>query len=51
MSDEDVAPAAKQNGKTRAVACMDKADPVFDKPIIFAIGNAPNALCALRTYQ
>jgi precorrin-8X/cobalt-precorrin-8 methylmutase len=48
MSDEDVALAAKQNGTTRAVACMDKAAGI-DKPIIFAIGNAPTAL--VRLYE
>ncbi len=48
MSDEDVAEAAKQNGTTRAVACMDKA-AALDKPLIFAIGNAPTAL--IRLYE
>lgn len=48
MSDEDVAEAAKQNGTTRAVACMDKA-AALDKPLIFAIGNAPTAL--VRLYE
>ena len=43
MSDEDVAATAKANGTTRATASMDKAAQL-DKPLIFAIGNAPTAL-------
>ncbi|MHC1723626.1 MAG: precorrin-8X methylmutase [Aminipila sp.] len=43
MSDEDVAKTAKENGTTRATASMDKAS-LLEKPIIFAIGNAPTAL-------
>ena len=48
MSDEDVAETAKKNGTTRATASMDKA-AVMDKPLIFAIGNAPTAL--VRLYE
>ena len=48
MADEDVAAAAKRNGTTRAVACMDKAAGI-DRPLIFAIGNAPTAL--IRLYE
>lgn len=48
MSDEDVAKAAKENGTTRAVASMNKAASL-DKPVIFAIGNAPTAL--IRLYE
>lgn len=48
MSDEDVAAAAKQNGSTRASACIDKAASM-DKKLIFAIGNAPTAL--VRLYE
>lgn len=48
MSDEDVAATAKKNGTTRATASMDKA-AVMDKPLIFAIGNAPTAL--VRLYE
>lgn len=47
MSDEDVAKAAKENGTTRAVASMDKAAKL-DRPLIFAIGNAPTALVRLH---
>ena len=47
MSDEDVAAAAKANGTTRATASMDKAAQL-DKPLIFAIGNAPTALIRLH---
>jgi precorrin-8X/cobalt-precorrin-8 methylmutase len=48
MSDEDVAQIAKKNGTTRATACMDKAAKI-EKPLIFAIGNAPTAL--IRLYE
>nr|WP_315019489.1 precorrin-8X methylmutase [uncultured Aminipila sp.] len=48
MSDEDVAKTAKENGTTRATASMDKAS-LLEKPIIFAIGNAPTAL--VRIYE
>ncbi len=48
MSDEDVAETAKKNGTTRATASMDKA-ATLDKPLIFAIGNAPTAL--VRLYE
>lgn len=48
MSDEDVAAAAKANGTTRATACIDKA-ATWNKPLIFAIGNAPTAL--VRLYE
>ena len=47
MSDEDVAQEAKENGYTRAVASMNKAAKL-DKPLIFAIGNAPTALIRLK---
>ena len=39
---------AKKNGTTRATACMDKAASL-NKPLIFAIGNAPTAL--VRLYE
>ncbi len=48
MSDEDVAARAKQNGTTRATASMDKAAGL-ERPLIFAIGNAPTAL--VRLYE
>lgn len=48
MMDEDVAKAAKEQGTTRAVACMDKAAKL-EGPLIFAIGNAPTAL--VRLYE
>lgn len=48
MSDEDVAAIAKENGTTRATACMDKA-AAMNRPLIFAIGNAPTAL--VRLYE
>ncbi|MGN0264148.1 MAG: precorrin-8X methylmutase [Oliverpabstia sp.] len=48
MSDEDVAEQAKTQGTTRATASMDKA-AAMDRPLIFAIGNAPTAL--VRLYE
>ena len=48
MSDEDVAAIAKEKGTTRATASMDKA-AAMEKPLIFAIGNAPTAL--VRLYE
>lgn len=48
MSDEDVAQTAKEQGTTRATASMDKA-AALEKPLIFAIGNAPTAL--IRLYE
>ena len=48
MSDEDVAAAARESGSTRASASMDKATGL-DRPLIFAIGNAPTAL--VRLYE
>lgn len=46
MSDSDVADEAKKRGCTRAVVSMEKA-ATLDKPLIFAIGNAPTALLCL----
>ena len=46
MSDPDGAETAKKNGTTRAGASMEKAAKL-DKPLIFAIGNAPTALIQL----
>ena len=48
MSDADMAETAKKNGTTRATASMDKAAEM-NKPLIFAIGNAPTAL--VRLYE
>lgn len=48
MSDEDVALKAKKNQTTRAVASMEKAARL-DRPLIFAVGNAPTAL--VRLYE
>ena len=46
MSDEDVAKIAKERGVTRATVSMEKAAQI-EKPVIFAIGNAPTALIEL----
>ena len=43
IGDPDVAEAAKAAGTTRAVQAMEKAAKL-DRPLIFAIGNAPTAL-------
>ena len=47
MSDPDVAEEAKARGITRAAVSMEKAAKL-SKPCIYAIGNAPTALFALR---
>ena len=46
MADEDVAAEAKARQVTRAFVCMEKASKI-NKPVIFAIGNAPTALVSL----
>lgn len=46
MADEDVAQKSKNLKITRASASMEKAIKL-NKPIIFAIGNAPTALISL----
>lgn len=48
IADEDVARIAKEQGKTRSAVSMEKA-AMMEKPIIFAIGNAPTAL--IRIYE
>lgn len=49
MDDPEAARMAHENGTTRAVASMDIAARRFaDRPLIFAIGNAPTALLRLR---
>ena len=50
MSDDDVIETARKNNTTRARAAVDKAVSM-NKPLIFAIGNAPTALiriCELK---
>lgn len=47
MSDEDVAQEAKQRGVTRATVSMERAASL-NKRCIFAIGNAPTALIAIK---
>jgi len=47
MACEDVAEEAKKRGVTRAVVSMERASKI-DKPVIYAIGNAPTALINLR---
>ena len=46
MADKEVALLAKQRNMTRAAVSMEKAAKI-DKPVIFAIGNAPTALIKL----
>ncbi|MEG0272096.1 MAG: precorrin-8X methylmutase [Hydrogenoanaerobacterium sp.] len=48
MGDEDVAAEAKENGTTRATACINKAAQL-KTPLVIAIGNAPTAL--VRLYE
>ena len=47
MSDPDVAAEARARGVTRAVVSMEYAARIQDRPLIFAIGNAPTALIEL----
>lgn len=47
MADEEVAKEAKERGLTRAAVSMERASRL-EGPVIFAIGNAPTALVALR---
>ena len=52
MADEDIAQKAKEQGVTRASLSMQKAAALFaDRPLIFAIGNAPTALVSLYEMQ
>ena len=46
VADEDVAKEAKERGVTRSLVSMEKAARL-DKPLIFAIGNAPTALFSI----
>ncbi len=46
MADEEVVLLAKQRNMTRAAVSMEKASAI-EKPVIFAIGNAPTALIKL----
>ena len=47
MADEEVALLAKQRNMTRAAVSMERASAI-EKPVIFAIGNAPTALIKLH---
>ena len=47
MADEDVAAEAKSRGVTRATVSMERA-AALNRPVIFAIGNAPTALISLH---
>lgn len=46
VADEDVAKEAKERGVTRSLVSMEKAARL-DKPLIFAVGNAPTALFSI----
>ena len=46
IADEEVARIAKERGTTRACVSMEMASKI-NKPVIFAIGNAPTALISL----
>lgn len=48
IADEEVAKRAKETGVTRAIMAVDKASE-SEKPVIFAVGNAPTAL--IRLYE
>ena len=47
MAAPDVAKEAKERGVTRAAVCMERA-AALNKPLVFAIGNAPTALVRLH---
>ena len=48
IADEDVASEAKERGCTRASISMERGAKIAkEKPVIFAIGNAPTALITL----
>ena len=49
MADDDVAAEAKERGITRASVSMERAMKL-DRPVIFAIGNAPTALITLSEH-
>lgn len=46
IGDLDVAAEAKERGVTRSLVSMEKASRL-DRPVIFAIGNAPTALMSI----
>ena len=46
IADADVAAEAKARGVTRALVSMEKA-ALLDRPLVFAIGNAPTALMSI----
>ena len=46
IADADVAEEAKRRGETRSLVSMEKAARL-DKPLVFAIGNAPTALFSI----
>ena len=46
IGDADVAEEAMQRGVTRSLVSMEKAARL-NKPLIFAVGNAPTALCSI----
>lgn len=48
ISDADVAAEAKERGMTRAAVSMERA-AALDRPLVYAIGNAPTAL--VRIYE
>ena len=46
MADPDVAKEATERGVTRATCIIERAAAI-EKPVIFAIGNAPTALISI----
>ncbi|MDY4060036.1 precorrin-8X methylmutase [Anaerovoracaceae bacterium SGI.195] len=48
IGDEDVSKEAEERGVTRSLVSMEKAAKL-DKPVIFAIGNAPTALLSIES--
>jgi len=50
IRDEDIVEQASKSGNTRAHAAIDKA-AAMNKPLIFAIGNAPTALMRINALK
>lgn len=46
IGDDDVAEEARKRGVTRSLVSMEKAAKL-DRPVVFAIGNAPTALMSI----
>ncbi len=50
MADSEVREYALKNNTTRAVASVERARSIKDRPVIYAVGNAPTALLKISEY-